>query len=88
MTGGGVHVDYLTSMGLFLSYRDNTPLTICIQNAHYAEDLTLVAETRKELQRMLDVLDRACTQLGRGSVETNLKCSTLENQQETNQPSH
>ena len=33
MTGGGLHVEYTTRGGLFLSYRDKTPLTTCIQNA-------------------------------------------------------
>ena len=61
MTGGGLHVEYTTRGGLFLSYRDKTPLTTCIQNAQYADDLTLVAENRKELQQMIDALDRACT---------------------------
>ena len=32
MTGGGLQVEYTTSRGLFLSYRDKTPLTTCIQN--------------------------------------------------------
>ena len=64
MTGGGLHVEYTTSGGLFLSYRDKTPLTTCIQNAQYAEDLTLVAEYRNEQQQMLDALDRACTRWG------------------------
>ena len=30
----------------------------------YADDFTLVAETRRELQHMLDVLDRACARWG------------------------
>ena len=64
MTGGGLHVEYTTRGGLFLSYRDKTPLTTCIQNAQYADDLTLVAENRKELQQVIDALDRACTQWG------------------------
>ena len=64
MTGGGLHVEYTTRGGLFLSYRDRTPLTTCIQNVQYADDLTLVAENRKELQQMIDALDRACTQWG------------------------
>ena len=64
MTGGALHVEYTTSGGLFLSYRNKTPMTTCIQNTQYADDLTLVAETRKELQQMLDVLDRACTRWG------------------------
>ena len=64
MTGGGLHVEYTTSGGLFLSYRDKTPTTTRIQNAQYADDLTLIAENRKELQKMLDVLDNACTRWG------------------------
>ena len=64
MTGGGLHVEYTTSGGLFLSYREKTPLTTCIQNAQYVEDLTLVAENRKEQQQILDALDRACTRWG------------------------
>ena len=49
---------------VFLSYRDKTTASTCIQNVLYADDLTLIAETRRELQHMLDVLDRACTQWG------------------------
>ena len=64
MSGGGLHVEHTTSAGLFLSYRDKTQVTTCIQNAQYADNLTLVAEKRKELQQMLDVLDRACTRWG------------------------
>ena len=64
MTRGGLHVEYTTRGGLFLSYRDKTPLTTCIQNALYADDLTLVAENRKELQQMIDALDKACTRWG------------------------
>ena len=30
----------------------------------YADDFTLVAETRRELQHMLDVLDRVCARWG------------------------
>ena len=58
MTEGGLQVEYTTSGGgVFLSYRDKTPLTTCIQNIQYADDLTLIADTRGELQRMVDVLD-------------------------------
>ena len=39
-------------------------MTTCIQNVQYADNLTLVAENRKELQQMLVALDRACTQWG------------------------
>ena len=70
MTGGGLHVEYTTRGGLFLSYRDKTPLTTCIQNAQYVEDLTLVAENRKGLQQMLVALDRACTRWGISADKT------------------
>ena len=59
-----VHVEYITSGELFLSYRDKTPMTTCIQNVQYVDDLTVVAENRKELQLMLDALNRACTRWG------------------------
>ena len=62
--GGGLHVKRTTSGGLFLSYKDKTPFTTCIQNAQYVDNLTLVAQNRKELQQMLDALDRACTRWG------------------------
>ena len=88
MTGWGLHVKYTTSGGLFLSYRDKTPLTTCIRNAQYANDLTLVAENRKELQQMLNALDRACTNGEWESVGTRPKCSALENYQETTKPSY
>ena len=58
MTKGALHIQYTTR--LFLSYRDRTSLTTSIQNIQYADDLTLIAEARGELQHMLDVLDRAC----------------------------
>ncbi len=64
VTGGGLHVECTTGRGLFLSYRGKTPLTTCILNALYADNLTLVAENRKELQQMIDALDRACTRWG------------------------
>ncbi len=46
---------------MYLSYRDKTPLTSCIQNVQFTDNLTLVAENRKEVQQMLDALDKACT---------------------------
>ena len=64
MTGGVLHIVYIPSAGLFLSYRDKTRLTTCIQNVQYADNLTLVAENRKELQQMLVALDGACTRWG------------------------
>ena len=58
--GRGLHIEYTSAGGLFLLYRDKTPASTCIQNVLYADDLTLIAETRRELQHMLDVLGRAC----------------------------
>ena len=45
---------------VILSYRDKTPLGMDIHNTQYADDLTLIAESRHEIQNMLDVLDRGC----------------------------
>ena len=64
MMDGGLYVEYSTSGGLFLSYRDRTTTLTCIQDVLYADDLTMVAETRRELQHMLDVLDQACSRWG------------------------
>ena len=64
MMDGGLHVEYSTSGGLFLSYRDKTTALTCIQDVLYADDLTMVAETRRELQHMLNVLDQACSWWG------------------------
>ena len=64
MMDGGLHVEYSTSGGLFLSYRHKTTALACIQDILYTDDLTLVAESRRELQHMLDVLDQACSRWG------------------------
>ena len=64
MSGGGWNIEYTTTGGLFLTYRDKTQATTWIRNVQYADNLTVVAETRKELQHMVDGLDRACTQWG------------------------
>ena len=56
-----VEVQYATAGGLFLTYRDQTKAATLIQDVLYADDLTLIAESRSELQHMLDVLDGACT---------------------------
>ena len=55
MLGGGLNIEYTSAGGLFLSYWDKTTASSCIQNVLYADDQTLVAETRRELQHMLDV---------------------------------
>ena len=62
--GGALQVEYTTAGGLFLTYRDQTEASTLIQEIMYADDLTLTAETRSELQHMLDVLDGACNRWG------------------------
>ena len=47
---GGLHVEYTTGGGLFLSYRDKTEALALIQDILYADDLALAAETRSELR--------------------------------------
>ena len=60
---GVFHIEYATGGGLFLSYCDKTASS-CVQDALYADDLTLIAETRKELQHMITALDQACERWG------------------------
>ena len=62
--GGGLHVEYSTGGGLFLSYRDKTSASAHIQDAMYADDMALVAESRSEMQHMVKVLDKACERWG------------------------
>ena len=62
--GGNLHIDYTFGGGLFLTYQDQTAFTICLQDVLYADDLALVAETRRELQHkcwMKPVPGGACT---------------------------
>ena len=63
-TPGGWSIEYTTTDGLFLTYRDKTTATCDIQNVQYADDLTLVAESGEELQFMVDTLDKACARWG------------------------
>ena len=62
--GGGFHIEYATGGGLFLSYRDKASASSCVQDALYADDVTLIAETRNELQHMITTLDKACERWG------------------------
>ena len=80
MLGGGLNIEYTPAGGLFLSYRYNTTASACIQNVLYADDLILVAETRRELQHMLDVLDRACARRGMQISVSKTKILTVEEQ--------
>ena len=45
-------------------YQDQAAFSTCLHDVLYADDLALVAETRRELQHMLEVLDEACTRWG------------------------
>ena len=49
---------------MFLSYRDKTSASAHIEDALYADDMALVAESRSEMQHMVKVLDKACEQWG------------------------
>ena len=62
--GGGFHIEYATGGCLFPSYRDKTSASSCAQDALYADDLTLIAETSKELQCMITTLDKASERWG------------------------
>ena len=57
LLGGGLHIMYTSAGSLFLSYQN---ITTCIQNVLYTDGLTMIAETRRELQHMLDAVVRAC----------------------------
>ena len=62
--GEGFHTEYATGGGLFLSYQDKISTSSCVQDALYADDLMLIAETRKKLQHMIHTLDQACERWG------------------------
>jgi hypothetical protein len=62
---------------VFLTYRDKTPLTTNIQNVQYADDLALVGETSKELQDMLNGLDRSSTHWGMSINEGKTKILSI-----------
>ena len=85
MSGGGWNIEYTTTGGLFLTYRDKTPATTCIQNVQYADDLTLVAERAKEMQHMVDELDRACTRWGMAINGTKTKILNVGEQTDNHQ---
>ena len=66
---GGLHVEYTTGGGLFLSHQDKTEASAAIQDIMYADDLALAAETRSELHHMLNVLYNICKQWGMNNGE-------------------
>ena len=59
LLGGGLHIEYLFWRSLPLIPEHNHSLHMH-QNVLHTDDLTLIAETRRELQHMLDIVDRAC----------------------------
>ena len=84
---GGLQIDYTTSEGLFLTYRDKTTASTSIQDALYADDLTLVAESRGELQDMVNAIDNACRRWGMTISATKTKILAVGEPQSSNQPS-
>ena len=62
--GGGISISFNTSKGLYLTYRDTVEGSTTVQDVLYADDLTLVAEQRQDLQRVLTVVDRVCKKWG------------------------
>ena len=75
---GGLQIEYIPAGGLFLSYRSITIASACIQNVLYTDDLTVIAETRRELQRMLDAVVRACARWGMQISVSKTKILALE----------
>ena len=84
---GGLQIDYTTSEGLFLTYRDKTTASTSIQDALYADDLTLVAESWGELQDMVNAIDNACRWWGMTTSANKTKIHAVGEQQSSNQPS-
>ena len=85
--GGGLHVEYTTGGGLFLFYRDKAEASAGIQDIMYADDLALAAETRSELQHMLNVLDNVCKRWGMNINGEKTKILIAGEQQEEAAPS-
>ena len=57
---GVLHVEYTSGGRAVPVYQDKTSALAHIQDAMYADDMDLVAETRSEMQHMVKVLDKAC----------------------------
>ena len=80
LLGGCLHVEYSSAGGLFLSYRSITTASTCIQNGLHTDHFTLVAETRRELQHMVDIVDRACAPWGMQISVSKTKILAVEEQ--------
>ena len=68
-------IDYTVNEGVFLTYRNKTLASTSIQDTLYADDLTLVAESRGDLQNMVNAIDRACKQWGMSISATSPRSS-------------
>ena len=55
-----LRIEYAASRGLFLTHWDKTPVSTSTQGALSADDLTLVAESRREVQHTVNVVNNAC----------------------------
>ena len=85
-TPGGWSIEYTTTEGLFLTYREKTPTTTNIRNVQYAHDLTMVPESGEELQFMVDTLDRACMWWGMTINGTKTKTMSIGEETDDDQP--
>ena len=56
----GLKIDYTMSEGVFLTYEDKSQASTSIQETLYTDNLTLVAESRGDLQHMVNAIDSAC----------------------------
>ena len=61
---GDLRIEYTTNNGLFPTYLNQSSASTSIQDALYGDDLTLVAESRQELQHMVNAVSSACKQWG------------------------
>ena len=70
---------------LFLAYRDKTSSSTSIQDALCADDLTMVSESRQELQHMVNAVNSACKRWGMTISSTKTKMLTVGGQQANSQ---
>ena len=80
LLGGGLHIEYISDGSLFLSYWSITTASTCILNVLHTDYVILVAETRRELQHMLDIVDRACARWGMQISMSKTKIHAVEEQ--------
>ena len=80
----GLKSDYTVNEGVFLTYRDKTSASTSIQDALYADDLTLVAESRGDLQNMISAIYSACKWWGISISTAKSKILTVGEQKSSN----